>query len=121
MESLIIIVLGVVSCLFMGFPDRFGRKRFENWILSRPKPYALNALYFGCLGWTVYSGYKDYKDINGGNFFYETSSVWTYVLLFYLTLLGIKRLEIDKKDKSNRIDYFKNKQEKQKELIEKSK
>jgi len=32
----------------------------------------------------------------------------------------MKRLEIDKKEKSNRIDYFKNKQEQQKEWIEKS-
>ena len=29
----------------------------------------------------------------------------------------MKRLEIDKKEKSNRIDYFKNKQEQQKEWI----
>ena len=42
------------------------------------------------------------------------------IFVFYLSLLAMKRLEIDKKEKSNRIDYFKNKQEQQKEWIEKS-
>ena len=57
MDFLIVIVLYVVLGLFMGFPDRFGRTRFENWILSKePKPYSLNqvvlnVLYFGCLRW----------------------------------------------------------------------
>ena len=67
MDFLIVIVLCVVFGLFMGFPDRFGRQRFENWILSKePKPYSLNqvvlnVLYFGCLGWMGYSVYKDIK------------------------------------------------------------
>jgi len=124
MNFLILIVLCVVSFLFI-FPDRFGRKRFENWILSKePKPYALNrvvlnVLYFGCLGWT---GYSVYKDIKGeeirwfGNFF---DGPWIFLFL-YLTVLGGKRLEFGKKDKPNRIDYFKNKQQQQKEWIEKS-
>ena len=42
------------------------------------------------------------------------------IFVFHLSLLAMKRLEIDKKEKSNRIDYFKNKQEQQKEWIEKS-
>ena len=59
MDFRIVIVLYVVLGLFMGFPDRFGRTRFENWILSKePKPYALNyvvinVLYFGLVGWGV--------------------------------------------------------------------
>ena len=125
MDFLIVIVLCVVFGLFMGFPDRFGRQRFENWILSKePKPYALNqvvlnVLYFGCLGW---GGYSVYKDIKGeeirwfGNFF---DGPWIFLFL-YLTVLGGKRLEFGKKDKPNRIDYFKNKQQQQKEWIEKS-
>ena len=124
MNFLIVIVLCVVSFLFI-FPDRFGRQRFENWILSKePKPYALNrvvlnVLYFGCLGWTGYSVYKDIKgeEIRFGFFEYFPL---TFLLLLYLTGLAFKRLEIDKKDKSNRIDYFKNKQQQQKEWIEKS-
>ena len=125
MEYLIVIVLFVVSFLFMSFPNRFGRTRFENWILSKePKPYSLNqvvlnVLYFGCLGW---GGYSVYKDIKGeeirwfGNFF---DGPWIFLFL-YLTVLGGKRLEFGKKDKPNRIDYFKNKQQQQKEWIEKS-
>ena len=131
MDFHILIVLWVVSFLFI-FPDRFGRKRFENWILSKePKPYALNrvvlnVLYFGCLGFGCYSVYKYIKgeEIRFG-FFDETYFMWPYFmciyfLFFYLTGLAVKRLEIDKKDKSNRIDYFKNKQQQQKEWIEKS-
>ena len=118
MNFLILIVLCVVSFLFI-FPDRFGRKRFENWILSRPKPYAFNVLYFSLVGW---GGYSVYKDIKGeeirwfGNFF---DGPWIFLFL-YLTVLGGKRLEFGKKDKPNRIDYFKNKQQLQKEWIEKS-
>ena len=132
MDFLIVIVLFAVLGLFIFFPNRFGRKRFENWILSKePKPYALNrvvlnVLYFGCLGWTGYSVYKDIKgeEIRFG-FFAETDFMWPYFmciyfLFFYLTGLAVKRLEIDKKDKSNRIDYFKNKQQQQKEWIGKS-
>ena len=65
MDFLIVIVLFAVLGLFIFFPNRFGRKRFENWILSKePKPYSLNqvvlnVLYFGCLGWAGYSVYKD--------------------------------------------------------------
>ena len=119
MGFLIFIVLFVGSFLFMFFPDRFGRHHFENWILSRPKPYVFNVLYFSLVGWV---GYSIYKDIKGeeirwfGSFF---DGPWIF-LFFYLTLLAIKRLEIDKKEKSNRIDYFKNKQQQQKEWIEKS-
>ena len=125
MDFLILIVLFAVSFLFIFFPNRFGRQRFENWILSKePKPYSLNqvvlnVLYFGCLGW---GGYSVYKDIKGeeirwfGNFF---DGPWIFLFL-YLTVLGGKRLEFGKKDKPNRIDYFKNKQQQQKEWIEKS-
>ena len=125
MDFLIVIVLFAVLGLFIFFPNRFGRKRFENWILSKePKPYSLNqvvlnVLYFGCLGW---GGYSVYKDIKGeeirwfGNFF---DGPWIFLFL-YLTVLGGKRLEFGKKDKPNRIDYFKNKQQQQKEWIEKS-
>ena len=125
MDFLILIVLFTVSFLFIFFPNRFGRQRFENWILSKePKPYSLNqvvlnVLYFGCLGW---GGYSVYKDIKGeeirwfGNFF---DGPWIFLFL-YLTVLGGKRLEFGKKDKPNRIDYFKNKQQQQKEWIEKS-
>ena len=125
MDFLIVIVLFAVLFLFIFFPNRFGRQRFENWILSKePKPYALNqvvlnVLYFGCLGW---GGYSVYKDIKGeeirwfGNFF---DGPWIFLFL-YLTVLGGKRLEFGKKDKPNRIDYFKNKQQQQKEWIEKS-
>ena len=125
MDFLIVIVLFAVLGLFIFFPNRFGRQRFENWILSKePKPYALNqvvlnVLYFGCLGWGSYSVYKDIKgeEIRWfGNFF---DGPWTFLLL-YLTVLAVKRLEFGKKDKSNRIDYFKNKQQQQKEWIEKS-
>ena len=127
MEYLIIIVLFVVSFLFMSFPNRFGRTRFENWILSKEhKPYSLNrvvlnVLYFGCLGWAGYSVYKDIKgeEIRWFGHFFEYFPL-TFLLLLYLTGLAFKRLEIDKKDKSNRIDYFKNKQQQQKEWIEKS-
>ena len=126
MEYLILIVLFSVSGLFIFFPDRFGRHHFENWILSKePKPYALNqvvlnVLYFSLVGWVGYSIYKDIKgeEIGFGNFF-EYFPI-TLFLLLYLTGLAVKRLEIDKKDKSNRIDYFKNKQQQQKEWIEKS-
>ena len=108
MDFRILIVLCVVSFLFIFFPNRF-RHHFENWILSKePKPYALNqvvfyVLYFGYLGWT---GYSVYKDINFIEYF-----PLTLLLLLYLT---------DKKDKPNRTDYFKNKQQQQKEWIEKS-
>ena len=127
MDFRIVIVLFVISFLFMNFPNRFGRQRFENWILSKePKPYSLNrvvlnVLYFGCLGCVGYSIYKDIKgeEIGFGNFFHETYYLLPLFLLLYLTGLAVKRLEIDKKDKSNRIDYFKNKQQQQKEWIEK--
>ena len=121
MDFRIVIVLYVVLGLFMGFPNRFGRTRFENWILSRPKPYALNVLYFSLVGWTCYSVYKDIKgeEIRWFGDFFEYFPL-TFLLLSYLTGLAVKRLEIDKKDKSNRIDYFKNKQQLQKEWIEKS-
>ena len=120
MNFLILIVLCVVSFLFI-FPDRFGRKRFENWILSRPKPYAFNVLYFSLVGWGGYSVYKDIKgeEIRWFGDFFEYFPL-TFLLLLYLTGLAFKRLEIDKKDKSNRIDYFKNKQQQQKEWIGKS-
>ena len=66
MEYLIVIVLPVVLCLFIFFPNRFGRTRFENWILSRPKPYVLYVLCFGHFGWTLrWMGYLVYKDIKG--------------------------------------------------------
>ena len=105
MDFLIVIVLYVVLGLFMGFPDRFGRQRFENWILSKePKPYslnqgALNVLYFGCLGGGGYAVYKDIKgeEIGFGYFF---DGPWIF-LFFYLTSLMGKRFEIDKKEKSN--------------------
>ena len=125
MDFLIVIVLFAVLGLFIFFPNRFGRKRFENWILSKePKPYSLNqvvlnVLYFGCLGW---GGYSIYKNIKGeeirwfGNFF---DGPWIFLFL-NITVLGGKRLEFGKKDKPNRIDYFKNKQQQQKEWIEKS-
>ena len=125
MDFLIVIVLFAVLGLFIFFPNRFGRKRFENWMLSKePKPYSLNQLvlnilYFGCLGWGSYSVYKDVKgeEIRWfGNFF---DGPWIFLFL-YLTVLGGKRLEFGKKDKPNRIDYFKNKQQQQKEWIEKS-
>ena len=127
MDFLIVIVLFAVLGLFIFFPNRFGRKRFENWILSKePKPYSLNqvvlnVLYFGCLGWGSYSVYKDIKgeEIRWFGDFFEYFPL-TFLLLLYLTGLAFKRLEIDKKDKSNRIDYFKNKQQQQKEWIEKS-
>ena len=67
-------------------------------------------------------GYSVYKDIKGeeirwfGNFF---DGPWIFLFL-YLTVLGGKRLEFGKKDKPNRIDYFKNNQQQQKEWIEKS-
>ena len=83
----------------------------------------LNVLYFGCLGWAGYSVYKNIikgEEIGFGNFFHETYYLLPLFLLLYLTGLAVKRLEIDKKDKSNRIDYFKNKQQQQKEWIEKS-
>ena len=128
MEYLIVIVLFVVSFLFMSFPNRFGRQRFENWILSKePKPYSLNqvvlnVLYFGCLGCVGYPIYKSIKgeEIGFGNFFSLEYLLLPLFLFIYLTDLAVKRLEIDKKDKSNRIDYFKNKQQQQKEWIEKS-
>ena len=123
MDFRIVIVLWVVSFLFMSFPNWFGRQRFENWILSKePKPYSLNqvvlnVLYFGCLGWGGYSVYKDIKgEVGFGNFF---DGPWIFLFL-YLTVLGGKRLEFGKKDKPNRIDYFKNNQQQQKEWIEKS-
>ena len=109
MDFLIVIVLFAISGLFTGFPDRFGRTRFENWILSKePKPYSLNrvvlnVLYFGCLGWAGYSVYKDIiKGEVGFGFFDETYFMWPLFLFIYLTGLAVKRLEIDKKDKSNR-------------------
>ena len=102
MEYLIVIVLFVVSFLFMSFPNRFGRKRFENWILSKePKPYSLNrvvlnVLYFGCLGWAGYSVYKDIiKGEVGFGFFDETYFMWPLFLFIYLTGLAVKRLPID--------------------------
>ena len=135
MEYLIVIVLFVVSFLFMSFPNWFGRTRFENWILSKePKPYALNqvvfyVLYFGYLGCVGYPIYKSIKgeEIGFGNFFsleYFLLPLFLFpYLTYYLTSLIGKRLEIyltDKKDKPNRTDYFKNKQQQQKEWIEKS-
>ena len=101
MNFLILIVLCVVSFLFI-FPDRFGRKRFENWILSKePKPYALNrvvlnVLYFGCLGFGCYSVYKYIKgeEIRFG-FFDETYFMWPFFLFIYRTGLAVKRLPID--------------------------
>ena len=103
MEYLIVIVLFVVSFLFMSFPNRFGRTRFENWILSKePKPYSLNrvvlnVLYFGCLGWAGYSVYKDIikgEEIGFG-FFDETYFMCPLFLFIYLTDLAVKRLTID--------------------------
>ena len=122
MGYLIIIVFSVGSFIFIFSSGRFSRQRFVNWILSRPKPYVLNVLYFGCLGWVGYSIYKNIKgeEIGFGNFFHETYCLLTLFLLLYLTGLAVKRLEIDKKDKSNRTDYFKNKRQQQKEWIEKS-
>ena len=130
MDFLILIVLCVVFGLFMGFPDRFGRHHFENWILSRPKPYVLYVLCFGHFGWTL--GYwviwfTKGEEIGFGNFFsleYFLLPLFLFpYLTYYLTSLIGKRLEIyltDKKDKPNRTDYFKNKQQQQKEWIEKS-
>ena len=123
MDFLIVIVLYVVLGLFMGFPDRFGRTRFENWILSRPKPYVLYVLCFGHLGWTGYSVYKDIKGEEIGFGYFDQYGLWIF-LFFYLSSLMGKRFEIDKIvliKRKNPTDYFKNKQEKQKELIEKSK
>ena len=117
MDFRIVIVLVAVSFLFIFFPNRSGRQRFENWILSKePKPYALNqvvfyVLYFGYLGCVGYPIYKSIKgeEIRWFGDFFEYFPL-TFLLLLYLTGLAFKRLEIDKKDKSNRIDYFKNKQ-----------
>ena len=123
MEYLIVIVLPVVFCLFMSFPNRFGRQRFENWILSRPKPYVLYVLCFGHLGWTGYSVYKVIKGEEIGFGYSDQYGLWIF-LFFYLSSLMGKRFEIDKVvliKRKNPTDYFKNKQEKQKELIEKSK
>ena len=122
MDFRIVIVLVAVSFLFIFFPNRF-RHHFENWILSRPKPYMVYVLYFGCLGWTSYLAYE----VGFGNFlsleyFLLPLFLFPY-LTYYLTSLIGKRLEIyltDKKDKPNRTDYFKNKQQQQKEWIEKS-
>ena len=124
MNFLIVIVLCVVSFLFI-FPDRFGRKRFENWILSKePKPYALNyvllyVLCFGYLGWTGYSVYTPYE----APFSLLPLFLFPYLTLHYLPSLIGKRLEIDKIvliKRKNPTDYFKNKQQQQKEWIEKS-
>ena len=114
MEYLIVIVLPVVLGLFMSFPNRF-RHHFENWILSRPKPYVLYVLCFGYLGWT---GYSIYKNINFIEYF-----PLTLLLLLYLNSLMGKSFEIDKIvliKRKNPTDYFKNKQQQQKEWIEKS-
>ena len=111
-ESLIFIVLLVGSFLFTFFPDRFGRKRFENWFVSEPKPYVPNVLYFSLLGWMGYSIYKERikgEEIGFGGFGDFMGEAWIF-LFFYLTLLAGKRLEIwkayekeiDKKEKSNR-------------------
>ena len=102
MDFLIVIVLFAVLGLFIFFPNRFGRKRFENWILSKePKPYSLNqvvlnVLYFGCLGWGSYSVYKDIKgeEIRWFGDFFENFPL-TFLLLSYLTGLAVKRLPID--------------------------
>ena len=91
MDFLIVIVLFTVLGLFIFFPNRFGRKRFENWILSKePKPYSLNrvvlnVLYFGCLGWAGYSVYKDIKgeEIRWFGDFFEYFPL-TFLLLLYL-------------------------------------
>ena len=131
MDFLIVIVLCVVFGLFMGFPDRFGRQRFENWILSKePKPYALNqvvfyVLYFGYLGCVGYSVYKSIKgeEIGFGNFLSLEYLPLTLLLPLYLNSLWGKRFEIDKVvliKRKNPTDYFKNKQQQQKEWIEKS-
>ncbi len=119
MVYLIIIVFSLGSFIFIFSSGRFSRQRFENWILSRPRPYVLNVLYFSLVGWVGYSIYKDIRgeEIEFGNFFHETYSMWSLFLFLYLTYLAGKRLEMEK---SNRIDYFKNKQEQQKERIEKS-
>ena len=130
MNFLILIVLCVVSFLFI-FPDRFGRKRFENWILSKePKPYALNqvvfyVLYFGYLGCVGYSVYKSIKgeEIGFGNFLSLEYLPLILLLPLYLNSLWGKRFEIDKVvliKRKNPTDYFKNKQQQQKEWIEKS-
>ena len=119
MDFLIVIVLFVVLFLFIFFPDRFGRTRFENWILSRPKPYMLYVLYFGCLGWTGYLVYE----VGFGNFLSLEYFPLTLLLLLYLNSLWGKRFEIDKVvliKRKNPTDYFKNKQQQQKEWIEKS-
>ena len=118
MNFLIVIVLCVVSFLFI-FPDRFGRKRFENWILSRPKPYMLYVLYFGCLGWTSYLVYE----VGFGNFLELEYFPLIFLLFVFLNSLMHKRFEIDKVvliKRKNPTDYFKNKQQQQKEWIEKS-
>ena len=47
-------------------------KKFENWLLS--KPYVLNVLYFGSLGWILYSLYNHYSDLEIG--FFEDLVVW---------------------------------------------
>ena len=47
-------------------------KKSENWLLS--KPYVLNVLYFGSLGWILYSLYKHYSDLEIG--FFEDLVVW---------------------------------------------
>ena len=127
MDFRIVIVLYVVLTLFMGFPNRFGRTRFENWILSRPKPYVLYVLCFGHFGWTLrWMGYLVYKDIKGEEigfgYFDDQYGLWIF-LFFYLSSLMSKRFEIDKVvliKRKNPTDYFKNKQQQQKEWIEKS-
>jgi len=105
-------------------------KKNENWLLS--KPYVFNVLYFSLLGWVCYSIYKDIKGEEIDIFGFDLSpwvadthwlvgllGIPLYFLFAYLkNCLAIKRLEMES---SNRIDYFKDKQEKQKELIEKSK
>ena len=123
MEYLIVIVLPVVLGLFMSFPNRF-RHHFENWILSRPKPYVLYVLCFGYLGCVGYSIYKSIKgeEIGSGNFLSLEYFPLTLLLLLYLNSLWSKRFEIDKVvliKRKNPTDYFKNKQQQQKEWIEK--
>ena len=118
MEFRILIVLCVVSFLFIFFPNRF-RHHFENWILSRPKPYMVYVLYFGCLGWTSYLAYE----VGFGNFLELEYFPLIFLLFVFLNSLMHKRFEIDKVvliKRKNPTDYFKNKQQQQKEWIEKS-
>ena len=78
-------------------------KKFENWLLS--KPYVLNVLYFGSLGWILYSFCKQYLDKEIEIFGYQFDSPDSGDILFfmwfvYLTHLAGKKARLNKMKKS---------------------